>query len=186
MLGPHWDSAPGCPVPASVSWRSCSFGSAGPATSQAAQIIDGVNIGMGQFITLILGLGCYRSGQPTSLPLFSTTRVRSSALSWLVHRNIYAQGSKAISPASPMGHFLHTYTLRASSIVLPRWGAGSTLLSAAACERQDSSPTCHRQQGAEKMRGVSFNSTTIWRMRGRARSLTLTFSGQVTRTPPSH
>lgn len=81
MLGPHWDSAPGCPVLASVLWRSCSFRSAGPATSHAAQIIDRVNVGMGQFITLSWGLGRYSGGQATSFSLSLTTRVSSLALS---------------------------------------------------------------------------------------------------------
>ena len=57
-----------CPV----SWRSCSFGSAGLAQPlyMLQQIIEGVDVGGDQLITLILGLGSCRVGQLPGLLCF--------------------------------------------------------------------------------------------------------------------
>jgi hypothetical protein len=58
-----------CPV----SWRSCSFGSAGPGPLSGQQFIDGVDGGVGQLKALDLGLGGSWVGQPISSPSVSST-----------------------------------------------------------------------------------------------------------------
>ena len=48
------------------------------------QITDGVNDGVGQHLTLVLGMGNCRVGQPTSFPVFATG-VSSPILPTLVY-----------------------------------------------------------------------------------------------------
>ena len=51
ILGPHWDSS------VVVLCRGDAFGMQEQPLHMIQQIIDGVNVGLGQFIALILGLG---------------------------------------------------------------------------------------------------------------------------------
>ncbi|CAO2580303.1 hypothetical protein LEMLEM_LOCUS1378 [Lemmus lemmus] len=93
LLDPHWDSSwVSCCCP--VSWRSCSFGSAGltPPRAPAGNTREGVWVS--QLVALILGLGGWRVGQLASFPCpttpppslhdqseFSSTALASSPLS---------------------------------------------------------------------------------------------------------
>ena len=79
MLDPHWDFSwiPSC---CPVWWRSSSFGYAELALHVFQQIRGGVDVGVGQLITLVLGLGCCRVGLP-----YLHLQVSSPALPWLVH-----------------------------------------------------------------------------------------------------
>lgn len=65
-MGPHWDSSwvSCCPV----SWKSCRFGSADLALHMLQQLVDEVDVGLGQ-PALVLGLGGHSVGQPAG---FST------------------------------------------------------------------------------------------------------------------
>lgn len=71
MLGPHWES----------SWISCCC--PGLAIQQLyvlLQIIDGMDVGAGQLITLVLGLGSYRVG-PLAGSQHHQSALSSTALS---------------------------------------------------------------------------------------------------------
>lgn len=63
MLGPHYHSSwisHCCPV----LWRSHRFGSVGQLLHMLQQVMDGMDVGKGQVLTLGLGLGSYRIGLP--------------------------------------------------------------------------------------------------------------------------
>jgi hypothetical protein len=132
VLDSHWDSSQisCCPV----SWRSCRLGSVEPALSHVPAVH--VDVGISQLKTLdwawvvaelvILPALLY----PHHHGEFSSTTLASSS-------NAKAKRVRARSSIlTPSGLALLYLCLRASSTVLPRWGAVPTLLSAESSEGQ--------------------------------------------------
>jgi hypothetical protein len=129
-----------------LSWRSCSFGAAGPAPSCAPAVHQWGRRWTGPTQSPGSEPGWYLSRSACQLSLTHTTRVSSPLLPPLAHQCHSLQGAKpALLLSCPQGQFTpppsptpptSTYANRASSAVLSRWGTGSALSSVAASKGQ--------------------------------------------------
>ena len=118
------------------------------------QITDGVDVGVSQHMTLILGLGSCRVGQPASFLLSSPPDELSSiALASVFTPCSHGQGVGPVQLLHPQGPFFHTSAYRVSSTVVSRQGVGPAQVLQLVGEQgqfscsydlRASSPTCLR------------------------------------------
>lgn len=69
ILGPYWGTPLDYPAVALCGGDPAALGLQDPSLQVFQQIADGIDLGVGQLITLVLGLGSCRVGQPASSPL---------------------------------------------------------------------------------------------------------------------
>ena len=113
MLDPHWDSSwisYCCPV----SWKSCSLGQQDQPLHIFLQNINGVDVGVGQRITLFLGLDIAELASPLALRC-----ILYHNLLWLHRQGELSSIVLARSPLAVMnkgqGPFYCTFALRVNT-----------------------------------------------------------------------